>query len=299
MTDIKVTQAAVRKLAETLAKTNTTHLRHTERLALIAEAFGWKADAFMHALKNSGMAKIKPTRQSQPSCDWSVLLGVTESAAEKISLILKQTVMKPGIIIVSGHTGSGKSTTASAFAKYAEDAGFLMSDRLPPAWEGGNFLEWKSRVLNRPRINETFLIEEMRTQDVAEFAVQLAEMKNIVVVGMIASTAIDALVRFSELVGREAVVENVRGAISQYLMRRRCNCNSEICIMQPCSGYKGRFPLVDVVKDIDLLKYRTRNEPFMDCYKHDVLEAFASDMLDRDTLINHFGEDILKEICRL
>lgn len=61
MTDILVTQTAVRNLASILSRGDTQTLKHTERLALIAEAFGWKTDAFMHSLKSQNAKLMSST----------------------------------------------------------------------------------------------------------------------------------------------------------------------------------------------------------------------------------------------
>lgn len=128
MTNIVVTQAAVRNLATAFSNIDSSKLRHNDRLALIADAFGWKVDAFMHSLKENqkntgGNASIgKDLPQLNPQI-WGeprdlAQLGLRQSAAWK--RIVDQG---SGVVIVTGATGSGRTTTLVATAKFLAEKG--------------------------------------------------------------------------------------------------------------------------------------------------------------------------------
>ncbi len=111
MSHIAVTQAAVRNLATALSKVDTSSLKHGDRLALIAESFGWKVDAFMHALKNEAKRGAK---NAVPNQEQSRQIGSVDGEAVPLERLgishiaaWKEVVREPsGLIIVTGPTGA-------------------------------------------------------------------------------------------------------------------------------------------------------------------------------------------------
>lgn len=128
MTNIVVTQAVVRNLAAAFSKIDSSQLRHGDRLALIADAFGWKVDAFMHSLKEGrGTGVVKsPNTANLPQLDATVWgkpsdlndLGIRQNVAWK-----RVVDQQSGVVIVTGATGSGRTTTLVATAKFLADRG--------------------------------------------------------------------------------------------------------------------------------------------------------------------------------
>ena len=128
MTNIVVTQAAVRNIATAFSKIDSSQLRHGDRLELIASAFGWKVDAFMHLLKGSqkvdstesaiadNLPPLNADRWGKPHNLHE--LGIRQNVAWK-----RVVDQDAGVILVTGATGSGRTTTMVATAKHLADRG--------------------------------------------------------------------------------------------------------------------------------------------------------------------------------
>jgi hypothetical protein len=127
MTNIVVTQAAVRNMATAFSKVDSSQLRHGDRLALIAEAFGWKADAFMHSLKES---RGKPATKSDTANLLELDANLWGKPHELNDLGIRQSVawkrivdQQSGVMVVTGATGSGRTTTLVSTAQFLAGRG--------------------------------------------------------------------------------------------------------------------------------------------------------------------------------
>lgn len=128
MANIVVTRAAVRNLATAFSKTDSSQLRHGERLALIADAFGWNLDAFMHSLKENRKDNgTKPTNgEILPQLDvdrWGKPHNLNELGIRQNVAWKRVVDQEAGVIVVTGATGSGRTTTLVSTAKYLADRG--------------------------------------------------------------------------------------------------------------------------------------------------------------------------------
>lgn len=140
MTTIPVTRAAVRKLAAALSKIDTTKLKHTDRLGLIAEAFGWKADGFMHALKT---VEDAVPLQRGPKGSWgsSSTFPLDDLGISELSHWKDAASNQKGVLITAGPTGSGKTTVMTATADFLHQQGravYLASDLTSTRSAGGS-----------------------------------------------------------------------------------------------------------------------------------------------------------------
>jgi Tfp pilus assembly pilus retraction ATPase PilT len=117
MTQIIITKDIVRRMSAAMSTTDATTLNHTARIALIAEAFGWRPDAFMHALK--GQHDRAAAAPSLSADDVSLPeLGIGQP--EKWKGILAKT---SGVCVACGCTQSGRTTTLVASPNHLREAG--------------------------------------------------------------------------------------------------------------------------------------------------------------------------------
>lgn len=117
MTQIIVTKDIVRRMSAAMSATDTSALNHTARIALIAEAFGWRPDAFMHALKGQ---RDQGTSAASVSADDVSLSELGIGQLEKWKGILAKT---SGVCVTCGCTQSGRTTTLVASANHLREAG--------------------------------------------------------------------------------------------------------------------------------------------------------------------------------
>jgi hypothetical protein len=280
MTDILVTKAAVRKLAASLASTDTRSLRHTERLALIAQAFGWKEDAFMHALKAQRETETPTPNGYFVAFPWVTTLGVTPSTSAKIEALMKKTIVEPGLIVVGGPTGSGKTTTVSALSRYLEDAGYPTIDGMANAidWGVEYVFDWMSKAARKRFLTKrTIVISEIRSLEVMRLAREFVAQGNVVIAGMATSTAPNALKRLSSMMNGDTSC--IRGVIVQRIARKTCNC-SETCGPDDCNGYRGRFAVMDIVEPQSLPEGYFDEPRFYEGLALSVAEAIQLEMTD-------------------
>jgi type II secretory ATPase GspE/PulE/Tfp pilus assembly ATPase PilB-like protein len=131
MTEIVVTQAAVRKLAAELSTANTSQMSHGDRLNLISSAFGWRADAFMHALKVSKKSKnaeqvqkVIEDRLADPH--WGVPLALQKLGIRDLREWKEAAAQPSGVLIVAGAPRSGRHQTLGSTARHLQKSGRLV-----------------------------------------------------------------------------------------------------------------------------------------------------------------------------
>ncbi|MCV9964774.1 hypothetical protein OIU34_23055 [Pararhizobium sp. BT-229] len=233
MTDILVTKAAVRKLAASLSKIDSSSLRHTDRLDVIADAFGWRTDAFMHALKGNstagGKARVAPS---------TLLAGAT---LDQLGIRLLDSWMRAisspsGLCLACGATGSGRTTTLAASARHLEASGrrVYTQDNFPTASHGDG---------------DVVLFGDLRDRTTAERAFGYADSGYLV----LAVSPLFTVERTVEVLSGYGMDETrfgvIRGAISQHLVRLVCrSCGTAGCDVCSHRGYKGRTLASHVVR---------------------------------------------------
>jgi general secretion pathway protein E len=282
MTDILVTRAAVRKLAASLSKIGTTALRHTDRLDIIADAFGWKTDAFMHALKANTTDRTKPAMRRSA-------LGAGP-ALDQLGIRLLDTWKRAissssGLCLACGATGSGRTTTLEASARYLETAGrkvYSLSD-LPPASQGrGNVV----------------LLEYLRDRETAERGLDYAEKGFLV----LAVSPLATVERTAEVLAHWDISETrlgvIRGAISQQLVRCICRqCQAAGCDACADKGYKGRTLASHVVRfhgPEDVHDYLVASDGVSHGFAGDLARKLTDGVFDVKEVERVFGGGMLR-----
>lgn len=237
------------------------------------------------------------------------------------NLILKMITRPYGIILLTGPTGSGKSTTLYTFLRYLnhEDTNIItVEDPVENQIEGIN------QVQVNPKADLTFssalrsilrqdpniiMIGEIRDEETAQIATRAAITGHLVLSTIHTNDAVGVVSRLINMgIPRYLVADALLGSISQRLVRRLCpHCKekaltdenemrhlhldrpSEIYHKKGCkycnhSGYRGRLGLFEIMLNSDSIK-----TAIMD-------ENITSQQLE--ILSNHEGKTTLLEEAR-
>jgi hypothetical protein len=210
MTTIPVTQAAVRNLATALSKIDTSKLKHTERLELIAQAFGWKSDAFMHALKTNDVPPILNGSPPQLASSWrsGTAPSLQSLGIRQIDLWERLLAEPAGVIINTGATGSGRTTVIAASADFLVAAGrsvYTVADVTGLVPMSGN---------------PVLIFGEIRDAMSAGEAFKYAESGFLVLAAMYGKNAKNVPAKLQDFDVSQSRLGMLRGAMSQTLLRR-------------------------------------------------------------------------------
>lgn len=197
---------------------------------------------------------------------------------------LKETIQsKQGLFIVSGPTGSGKTTTLYSILSYLNSPQHnIMTLEQPIEYElpfvrqteiqDSSFFTFSQGIRSVLRQDPDILfIGEIRDQDTAQMALRASMTGHQVFTTLHTGRALGAIPRLMDLgVSPSILAGNLRGLLSQRLVRKLCaNCRKErppsfqesclIPIKVEClydavgcpqcnhTGYQGRFPLVEFI----------------------------------------------------
>jgi type II secretory ATPase GspE/PulE/Tfp pilus assembly ATPase PilB-like protein/CheY-like chemotaxis protein len=209
-------------------------------------------------------------------------LGMSPDERETIGALLNN---KEGVILVTGPTGSGKTTTLYSMLRMVQDEGVnIVTVEDPVEYRLGKGivqvqvhekagLTFASALRSILRQDpDVVLVGEIRDRETAQIAVQASLTGHLVLSTLHTNDAPNAVTRLTDM-GIEAykLASSVRGIIAQRLMRRVCTiCRETLDTPAPervrkyipadlktykavgcpeCSmtGYKGRFSVVEVL----------------------------------------------------
>jgi type II secretory ATPase GspE/PulE/Tfp pilus assembly ATPase PilB-like protein/ActR/RegA family two-component response regulator len=208
-------------------------------------------------------------------------LGLSESEIASIRALLEN---RDGIILVTGPTGSGKTTTLYSALRHVQTAGINIVTVEDP-------VEYRLAGIVQVQVHEkaglTFssalrsilrqdpdvvLVGEIRDRETAQIAVQASLTGHLVLSTLHTNDAPNAVTRLVDI-GVESfkIATAVRGVVAQRLMRRLCPSCKEVWVesmppkmhrwipsdtplyravgCQECAmtGYRGRFSIVEVL----------------------------------------------------
>ena len=230
-------------------------------------------------------------------------LGDIELAPDvvrRLEQLLRQTT---GILLVTGPTGSGKSTTLSACLRHLhrpEVRILTAEDPVEYVYEGISQSEVNTAIGNtfaaylRAFLRhdpEVIMVGEIRDRETAEMAFRAAQTGHLLLSTMHTTSAIAALPRLFDLeIEPSLIASSLIGVLSQRLARKLCEaCKVPVtdpperlgeffarppgmtffhgrgCEVCGFTGYRGRMPLVDLwVPDEQDLLLVTRQASFSD-----------------------------------
>ena len=184
-------------------------------------------------------------------------LGFSTQSIRMLNKILDR---KYGMILVSGPTGSGKSTTLKSLINMLNDGRkkiITVEDPVENKIDGTvqiqvnqeigvTFSEvLKATLRNDPDI---IVISEIRDEVTAEIAVRAALTGHLVISTIHTNDAVSTLIRLVDMgIPKYLILDSLIGVISQRLVKKKCQkCMGESC--DECSsGYSGRISINEVL----------------------------------------------------
>ena len=181
-------------------------------------------------------------------------------SSQSIKMLNETLDRKYGMILVSGPTGSGKSTTLKSLINMLNDGRKKIITVEDPVESkingtiqiqvnqeiGVTFSEvLKATLRNDPDI---IVISEIRDEITAEIAVRAALTGHLVISTIHTNDAVSTLIRLVDMgIPKYLILDSLIGVISQRLVKKKCQkCMGESC--DECSsGYSGRISINEVL----------------------------------------------------
>jgi type II secretory ATPase GspE/PulE/Tfp pilus assembly ATPase PilB-like protein len=249
------------------------------RITVNGEPIDLRVSTLPASLGEKVVIRILSTKGSILTLDG---LGLFEDEAELIRRLLQN---KEGILLVTGPTGSGKTTTLYSAIRLIQGEGVnIVTVEDPVEYRlGANIVQvqvhdkagltFASALRSILRQDpDVVLIGEIRDQETAQIAVQASLTGHLVLSTLHTNDAANAITRLLDM-GMEAykIGSALRGVVAQRLMRRLCLACREVSTEAPpervarllpagttiyralgcpecaMTGYKGRFSVVEVL----------------------------------------------------
>lgn len=232
-------------------------------------------------------------------------LGFSDQSIAMLNEILTR---KYGMILVSGPTGSGKSTTLKSLINMLNDGRkkiITVEDPVESKIDGiiqiqvnqsigVTFAEvLKATLRNDPDI---IVISEIRDEVTAEIAVRAALTGHLVISTIHTNDAVSTLIRLLDMgIPKYLILDSLIGVIGQRLVGKKCQkCMGEGC--DECSnGYSGRISINEllvlnqdvrnILKEDNHLGSETKNKLKMLNQKYQNQKCFIDFMEDADEKI--------------
>ena len=232
-------------------------------------------------------------------------LGFSDQSIAMLNEILTR---KYGMILVSGPTGSGKSTTLKSLINMLNDGRkkiITVEDPVESKIDGiiqiqvnqsigVTFAEvLKATLRNDPDI---IVISEIRDEVTAEIAVRAALTGHLVISTIHTNDAVSTLIRLVDMgIPKYLILDSLIGVIGQRLVGKKCQkCMGEGC--DECSsGYSGRISINEllvlnqdvrnILKEDNHLGSETKNKLKMLNQKYQNQKCFIDFMEDADEKI--------------
>jgi type II secretory ATPase GspE/PulE/Tfp pilus assembly ATPase PilB-like protein/CheY-like chemotaxis protein len=270
--------------------------------------------------------------------DTAKTLPTSGIRAREVGLIGQLLSSRDGIVIVTGPTGSGKTTTLyAALREIAERGVNITTVEDPVEYElagitqiqvdpkrGVTFASALKAILRQDP--DVILIGEVRDLETAEIAVQAAMTGHLVLATMHTNDALSAVARLEDIgIDSASIASTLRGSIAQRLVRRVCpDCKQNAtapytgeesrlmaaygvapvaravgCGSCGNTGYRGRIPIVEVAAITpELAEQVATKKPLASLRKTAMASGFQS---LRDVALDRVrsGETTLQEVERV
>lgn len=169
-----------------------------------------------------------------------------------------------GVLIVTGPTGSGKTTTLYSIVKQLNREGvkiFTIEDPVEYQMEGVTQLQVNPAVeLDFARAlrsvlrqdPDIILVGEIRDRETAQIAIQAALTGHLVLTTLHTNSAAGAVTRLRDMGIEEFLISaTLRGVIAQRLLRAHCSCTGirgSACQSCGGQGYSGRRAVYEILR---------------------------------------------------
>ena len=166
-------------------------------------------------------------------------LGLRHEDLKRVAALSRKPY---GLILVTGPTGSGKSTTLFAILKSISHLPahiLTIEDPVESDIEGANQIQVNSKIgMTFARIlrnvlrhdPDIIMLGEMRDQETAEIGIEAALTGHLLFSTLHTNSAIDTIIRLNDLgIPNYLIAPSLLGIISQNLVKKLCvNCREEI-----------------------------------------------------------------------
>lgn len=285
-----------------------------------------------------------PTRQSEKAVirvldtQGSGTLGETGIVQDELERIRRALVHRDGIVVVTGPTGSGKTTTMyGALQEIATDDINIMTVEDPVEYElpkltqiqvehkqGMTFASALRAILRQDP--DVIFVGEIRDAETAEIAAQASLTGHLVLATLHTNDAVGAIRRFIDLgLDTGTVAETLRGALAQRLIRKLCDdCATDVdgvmteaeqglkaqygltpprravgCDKCMGSGYAGRLPITEFMTPTpELVALMLAGAPPHDLQKQAEADGMVT-LLEAALRRVEAGETTLEEVERV
>lgn len=252
---------------------------------------------------------------------------------EEYDKIMKMLARPNGIILVTGPTGSGKSTTLYSFLNYIKSPQksiVTVEDPVEYTIDGFNQTQVNLRQgLTFPKCLRAILrqdpdiimIGEIRDEETAEIAVRASITGHLVLSTLHTNTAVSSISRMINMgIEPYLIADSLRGVIAQRLMRQLCpeckeknlttsvemellklNSPKHIYHAKGCkacnnTGYKGRFAVFEVLYITSDIKQVIQNFDNVSAIEQNVLKKEYSKLYDSGISAVLNGETTIQEL---
>lgn len=196
-----------------------------------------------------------------------------------------------GLIIFTGPTGSGKTTSLFSLLSYIKSDRInimTLEDPVEYVLDGakqteikpGTIDEWSDGIRSILRQDpDVILIGEMRDEETARMAFRASMTGHTVFSTLHANNVFQVIQRLSDLnVPSSLVCGNLRGVVSQRLVRKICEgCGGDGCDICANTGFYGRIPVGEILKiDSNLDEMICQNMPLPSMEKYALSCGFIS-----------------------
>lgn len=218
LTGIPLSRDTMFALGDMVTQRDMSVLKNTKRLDLVANAFGWKADAFMHHLKTttSGLGR---NETMSPGYDGIPKMTIRDlDSGPSVHMMLDSLNQhSDGLFLFAGPTGSGKSTTLQMTVRsISKDKTVTIIEDLESIRTPSIRLNEISQVLHRSP-PDILVMPEIRDEKSARFALRMA--KNMVVLATIHGGSPLSVVKRLAHMAAGVKIDGLRGVFSQRLVR--------------------------------------------------------------------------------
>ncbi len=291
---------------KTIAKMNITESRRPQDGAIKTSINGIDLDLRVSSLPVSGGEKIV-IRILDYSLSMAGLneLGFTEENYKKL---LEMISVPNGIILVTGATGSGKSTTVYSILEYLNKPTtniITVEDPIEMDIEGINQVQVNSsigltfasalRSILRQDPN-IIMIGEIRDSETAKIAVRASVTGHLVLSTVHTNNSLNTIERLIDMdVQRYLLAASLEGIISQKLARRLCNhCKKK----RPTTSYEREIFKATLNKDVAEIYDIVGCEHCRDGFagRIPIQEVLKINQNIRDALSNNVTKEELREM---
>ncbi len=214
-------------------------------------------------------------------------IGFSDSS---LSLIKEKITMTQGLILVTGPTGSGKTTTLYSIIKELKDTNKkIITVEDPVEYKIDNitqislnreiglvYTEILKNILRQDP--DILLIGEIRDTESLQSAVSAAMTGHLVFATLHTNDAVSTIFRLLDLQGERFLIASVlKCIIAQRLVRKRCECGEDTgCTECNYTGYQSRTIISEVLNiDENLASLITSNATLLEMKQQALLSGFV------------------------